>query len=261
MIGVFERAAAPDGDEPRIALLGKRSRLCHRRRSALDSALGRDAGAVVARFDDLDAAGQVEVRGGRREGALDPGDAAHRVREREDRRARARQAGPERAGLAGPRRSTAGSCGYTLARYGSWSRSTVSSRSRSYRPVASPATPSADRARGWRPRRRAGRCPAGRLAHLLGREPQLRDEQHRPEVARGIEADGLDALVDQAGHGEPAEQRGGGVVRVALDLGGEREEVRIPDRVRRAARSPRRGRRPSPRPMTRGHATAGCGCA
>ena len=74
------------------------------------------------------------------------------------------------------------------ARYGSWSRSTVSARAG--RAGRSPCRRRRSRPRpGSRPRRRSGTF-AGRTARIaVGREPQLRDEQHRPQVARCVEPD------------------------------------------------------------------------
>ena len=65
----------------------------------------------------------------------------------------------------------------------------------------------------------SGTVAGQRRAHLVGRQAQLGDEQDRPQVARRVEPDRLDALVGWRGrHDEAAEQRRRGVVRMALDV-------------------------------------------
>ena len=99
------------------------------------------------------------------------------------------------------------------------------------------------------------------VAHLAGREPQVRDEQDGPQVARRIEADRLDAVRGHGRHDEPAQQGGGGVVGVALDLRGQAQQIQRSRAGRRAARCPRAGRPPWPRPRTPGRARAARCCA
>ena len=70
-----------------------------------------------------------------------------------------------------------------------------------------------------------------RAAHVVGPEAQLRDEEDRAQVARGVEPDGLLAVGRDGADREPAEQRGGGVVRVALDRRGEAQQLGARERL------------------------------
>ena len=136
----------------------------------------------------------------------------------------------------------------------------MSTRSRSNRPVAIPATPTATRVR-FATASSSGTLLGQHAPHVGGREAQLRDEQHGSQVARRVEPERLDAVVDAGGDREAAEQRGRGVVRMALDRRGEPEQVGGSSAARRAARCRRRARRPSPPRTTRGRAPAGSRCA
>ena len=108
------------------------------------------------------------------------------------------QAGPERAGLARRPRSAAAAAGRP-------SRGTARGAGRPSAAAAGRTDRSrarqrrARRPRCWRPRRPAGPVRE-HLAHVLGRQAQLRDEQHRAEVARCVEPHGLDAAVLGRGH-------------------------------------------------------------
>ena len=62
--------------------------------------------------------------------------------------------------------------------------------------------------------------------HLVGREPEFRDEQDRAEIARRVETDRLDAIIAGGGHDESAQQCRCGVVRMALDLAGDTQHLR-----------------------------------
>ena len=110
--------------------------------------------------------------------------------------------------------------------------------SRSVRPAARPATPTPTA-----PEVRDGVGAAApscgqRLAHRVGGQPQLGDEQDGAQVARRVEAERLDAVRRRGRHDEPTEQRGGGVVGVALDRGRDAQLGVAVERARPSARSP-----------------------
>src|SRR5439155_8891738 len=61
------------------------------------------------------------------------------------------------------------------------------------------------------------------LAHCLGLQAEVGDEQDGAQVARRVETQRLEAALARTHHRETAEKSGGGIVRVPLDLGSETE--------------------------------------
>jgi hypothetical protein len=94
-----------------------------------------------------------------------------------------------------------------------------------------------DRVLEW-DRRREG------LAHRVGREATLRDEEDGAEVARRIEADGLHAVRRRGHDDEATEERGRRVVGVPLDAGRDQQ---LGGGVERPAKEGVRGHHPRDR--------------
>ena len=69
------------------------------------------------------------------------------------------------------------------------------------------------------------------LAHCLGLQAEVGDEQDGAQVARRVETQRLEAALARTHHRETAEKSGGGIVRVPLDLGSETEQVRVRQRL------------------------------
>ncbi len=167
--------------------------------------------------------GQVHVGGHGQETGLDLRDRRERVGKGDDRRPGAGQAGSERARVEG---------GLDQPRERRVERRAV----RLVEAVDHQQAKQVVAARGQPGDTGRDRCEVGHgvgpwhdvrehLAHLGRGQAQVRDEEDRAQVSRRVEAHGLDAAVGRGRHHEPAEERGGGVVRVTLDLGGEAEDV------------------------------------
>ena len=201
----------------------------------------------------------VSARAGR-EGRLDLRDRGRRVGEGEDRGAGPRQAGPERAGRARPPRPWPGAADR---------RPRDTARGAGRRSAGG-----AGRSGPWRARpRRCATAPrlatasaSGTLAGSAARiapvdEAQVGDEEDGAQVARSVEPDRLDAVRRRRRDHEPAEQRRRGVVRVALDLGGEPEQLRRSTAARRPGHCRPAARRPWRPPTSRARGPAGSRCA
>ena len=211
----------------------------------------------VARLDDLDPAGQVHVgRGGEERASIRVIPAI------ESANARIVEPAPDRQAPSAPAARAASTSAAAAGRRprgtarGAGRRSAGASRSK--RPVARPATPTATAPR-LATASASGTVAGQRGAHLVGRQAQLRDEQDGPQVARRIEPDRLDAVGRRAPTrrtrraARPRRCPGGPRSRVArrsssaVDSGSPSERV-----------AGQRARRPSPPPTTRGRAPAGC---
>jgi hypothetical protein len=185
---------------------------------------------------------------------LDRGRVLARRDERADRRARARQERPQRAGLAGGEREA------RQLRVGDAPVRLVEPVDREIREELEPARgdprdPDRDPAQVLH--RVAERDLAGEdAAHLLGREMAVRDVQDAPEPVRRVEPDRLDPVGELRRHDEPAEQDRGRVVRgatrsssrsgaggAAARLGADRARQRVAEDH---AADGGRGRRPEP---------------
>ena len=216
---------------------------------------------AVARLDDPDGAGQVRIRRRGDERGLDPGDPGHRVGEGEDGRPGARQEGADRARLARridhPRQLRVDRRPVRLVEpvHGQPGQELVP-------PDGEAGDADRDRAEVGhrvleRHRRRQGR------AHVLRRQPQLRDEQ-RPRAGRAARRTGSRPR-HRRRRPRPTRRTRRGAPRRRCP-GGPRSRrrgraARTSTAPRRRARCPPARHRPSPPRTTRARARAGCRCA